>query len=154
MPWGTSTDERGPWGTSGDVFVDPEALGPEQRIAETPVDVGFLKARENEKRSTPPLQQEQKKTNKPTATEGEENSALVRQPSHVPGNKAKVEIDAENDLWDLKKTKVFEVPEGIMDDDEWKGFKAHKLLLQRLELSILQKKICLLKLELAVKLET
>ncbi|KAJ1191916.1 hypothetical protein NDU88_001229 [Pleurodeles waltl] len=83
-PGGTSTDARSPGDTSGATFVAPEALYTTPRIAETPDDAGLFKARENEERKTAP--QEQKKTDEPTATWEEENSALALQPRRRPGN--------------------------------------------------------------------
>ncbi|KAJ1136680.1 hypothetical protein NDU88_003095 [Pleurodeles waltl] len=57
-----------------------------------PDNVGLFKAWENEEEGTPPQPpQEQKKTEQPTATWEEENSALALQPNRRLGNQEAAE---------------------------------------------------------------
>ncbi|KAJ1176338.1 hypothetical protein NDU88_001620 [Pleurodeles waltl] len=73
-------------GTS--TLSDPEALFTTLRLAEMPDNVGLIKARENKEEGMllqlPP--QEQRKTDEPTATWQDKNSALTLQPNSGQGD--------------------------------------------------------------------
>ncbi|KAJ1104502.1 hypothetical protein NDU88_001913 [Pleurodeles waltl] len=88
-PGGTSTDTSGPRGYFRCWLVRPRSSFHNAEDRETPDTVGLITAQEYEEGGVPP--QEKRKTDEPTATWEDENSALTLQPNSGPGDQEAAE---------------------------------------------------------------